>query len=48
MAYSMPPPTVQPTRVFEKLAEAPGMPVRNPVVSVRVLSKPAKATPPVA
>jgi len=46
-AYSMPPPAVQPARVFEKVALVPGTPVKKPVVSTMVVLKPASATPPV-
>jgi hypothetical protein len=41
----MPPPAVQPARVFEKVALVPGTPVKKPVVSTIVVVKPVKATP---
>src|SRR6202023_669070 len=44
-AYSMPPPAVQPARVFEKVALVPGTPVKKPVVSTIAVLKPVKATP---
>jgi hypothetical protein len=46
-AYSRPPPAVQPARVFVKVAFVPGTPVKKPVVSMMVVLKPVKATPPV-
>jgi hypothetical protein len=41
----MPPPAVQPARVFEEVALVPGTPVKKPVVSTMVVLKPVKATP---
>ena len=48
-AYWRPPPTVQPTRVFEKLLEAKiGTPAGVVPASDQSVLKPPKATPPVA
>src|ERR1700730_4370104 len=48
MAYSIPPPTVQPTRVFERLVDAKKGTAAFGAAIEKLVLKPPNATPPVA